>query len=168
MDPTAYWQKHAQALAGLYEQPTWFNRVIRKAMYLRTRMAVDAIRATPGASVLDIGCGPGGNSVLFIKEGLADRVVGVDLSENMIAMANELARRHGVEDRCEFVTGDFMDYNLGSQKFDYCVALGVMDYIRDPVPILAKVCDATRVYGDLSKLCARADDAPPNPVSTAR
>jgi len=143
MDPTEYWQKHAQQFAGLYEKPTWFNRTFRRALYLRTEMTVQRIQQTPGATVLDVGCGPGTNSVLFVLKGGASRLVGVDLSQNMIDMARALAEEHGVQDRCEFITGDFMDADVPGGPFDYTTALGVMDYIRDPIPMLARMRQLT-------------------------
>lgn len=143
MEEQRYWERHGRAFADLYERRTLFNRLFRRALYLRAQMTVDEIKRTPGASVLDVGCGPGRNSVLFVKEAGAARVVGVDLAENMIRMARELAERHGVADRCTFVTGDFMAEDLGGQRFDYSVALGVMDYLRDPVPMLARMRELT-------------------------
>ncbi|HDZ21299.1 hypothetical protein LCGC14_0181420 [marine sediment metagenome] len=143
MNPKDYWQKHARMFAGLYENPNWFNRIFRQAMYLRTEMAVEEIKATPNATVLAVGCGPGRNSVLFVKKAGASRVVGVDLSQNMIDMANTLASQHGVESNCRFIQSDFMDVDLGEERFDYSIALGVMDYIRDPLPMLVKMRSLT-------------------------
>lgn len=144
MQARDYWEQHARTFAGLYERPTFFNRLFRKALYLRARMAVDAIKSSPGAAVLDVGCGPGRNSVLFAEAAGAARVLGVDLAEEMLQMARALADQHGVADRCSFLQGDFMELDLADQRFDYSVALGVMDYIADPVPMLAKMRQLTR------------------------
>lgn len=144
MEAREYWDRHAEAFAGLYGQPTWFNRVFREALYLRAWMTVEAIQQTPAATVLDVGCGPGRNSVLFVKQGGAARVVGVDLAEEMLQMARHLAEVHGVADRCQFIRADFMDLDLSGQRFDYSAALGVMDYIRDPVPMLSRMRQLTR------------------------
>ena len=141
-----YWEKHGEAFADLYEQDTWFNRVFRKGLLVRAQVTVEAIRRTPSAKVLDVGCGSGRNSILFLKEAGASQVVGVDLSENMLAMARDLAKRHGVTDQCQFVRGDFLGTNLGGVRFDYVVALGVMDYFRDPLPMLQKMRALTERY----------------------
>lgn len=145
MEPRAYWEQHARAFAGLYETPTWFNRHFRAALYVRAQMAVEGVRSTPGATVLDVGCGSGRNSVLFVKAGGAARVVGVDLAAEMLRMARETAERHGVADRCTFVRGDIMDVDLHGERFDYSVALGVMDYVRDPTPMLTRMRELTRI-----------------------
>lgn len=144
MDNREYWNRHGKDFADLYERKSLFNRVFRRALYLRAKMTVEEIARTAGATVLDVGCGPGRNSVLFVTEGKADRVTGIDLSEEMIQMAEHLAEEYGVTGKCSFITGDFMDVDLGQQKFDYAVALGVMDYIRDPVPMLTRMREHTR------------------------
>jgi SAM-dependent methyltransferase len=139
MEQKDFWARRAREFAGLYEEPTLLNRLFRRALYLRARMTVERIRSTPGATVLDVGSGPGRNSVLFVKEGGASRVVGVDLAEDMVAMARALAEKHGVADRCTFIRGDFLTADLGAERFDYSAALGVMDYIADPAAMLARM-----------------------------
>ncbi len=139
MEQKAFWERRAREFAGLYEEPTLFNRLFRRALYLRAQMTVERVRAVPGASVLDVGSGPGRNSVLFVKEAGAARVVGVDLAEDMVALARDLAARHGTADRCSFATGDFMKTDPPGAPFDFAVALGVMDYIGDPAPMLARM-----------------------------
>jgi SAM-dependent methyltransferase len=144
VEQKAYWEQHGKAFAGLYERPTLVNRLFRGALYLRARMAVDAVRAAPGATVLDVGCGSGRNSVLFVKEAGASRVLGVDLSDEMLRMARQLAADHGVADRVSFVQADFLEADLGDEVFDFSVALGFMDYFRDPLPVLQKMRRHTR------------------------
>lgn len=144
MEPRAYWEQHGRAFADLYEKPTLINRLFRRALYLRARMAVEAVRATPGATVLDVGCGSGRNSVLFVKEAGASRVLGVDIAEEMLRLARPLAARHAADDRVAFLQGDFLEVDLGQEVFDYSIALGFMDYFRDPLAILKKMRQHTR------------------------
>lgn len=58
-----------------------------------------------GGSVVDLGCGAGGFSLQLLKEG-AKEAMGVDLSQNMIDSANELARAEGFEAKTKFVVGN--------------------------------------------------------------
>ena len=60
-----------------------------------------------GGRVLDLACGIGRHSVLLAGRGF--RVVGVDLSPDFIARAEELATERGVADRVEFMVGDMRD-----------------------------------------------------------
>jgi SAM-dependent methyltransferase len=48
---------------------------------------VDALGLTPGARILDVGCGPGRHALALGRRGF--EVVGVDISERFIALAQE-------------------------------------------------------------------------------
>src|SRR5690606_23667239 len=49
----------------------------------------------PGMSVLDIGCGPGSITADFAELGPEGRVVGIEISEEPLKMAREIADRRG-------------------------------------------------------------------------
>jgi len=55
--------------------------------------------------VLDGFCGVGGNAIQFAMN--CDRVIAVDIDPEKIAMARHNARVYGVEDKIEFIVGDF-------------------------------------------------------------
>ncbi|MGB3413012.1 MAG: class I SAM-dependent methyltransferase [Microthrixaceae bacterium] len=65
---------------------------------------VDELGLVDGMTVLDVGCGPGRHAVELARRGI--RVVGVDISEEFIRVARELAADAGVGDLVEFVRGD--------------------------------------------------------------
>jgi len=65
------------------------------------RRAIDRLWLASGDSVLDVACGTGANFALLAdRVGPAGRLVGVDLSPDMLAIAAERVRRM----RCENVT----------------------------------------------------------------
>ena len=55
--------------------------------------------------VVDAFCGVGGNAIQFART--CDRVIAVDIDSEKIAMARNNARVYGVEDKIEFIVGDF-------------------------------------------------------------
>jgi ubiquinone/menaquinone biosynthesis C-methylase UbiE len=63
-----------------------------------------------GGRVLEIGCGTGRNLALLVDAvGASGRVYGVDLSEGMLAKADELCRKHGW-DNVELINRDAAEY----------------------------------------------------------
>jgi SAM-dependent methyltransferase len=137
-----YWDKHSDLFGEYYKNPTWFDRTFRKAIFLRAMIAIDVCKELPSPSVLDIGSGPGINSVAMVKKGGASRLVGIDFAPSMIELARTYAGSEGVAERCEFVEGDFMKRDLGT--FDLAVALGVFDYIGDAQAFLKKMRSVAR------------------------
>ena len=77
-------QIYDQSLSAYIDSPIGGkNEVQNKALARFLRFL------TPGARVLDIGCGPGGNAKLMIKANPLVHVTGVDLSKAMIGYARK-------------------------------------------------------------------------------
>lgn len=119
----------------------WFNTTFRKAIFERYNITFEQAGDLSGKAVLDIGCGPGIYSVDLAQRG-ARRVVGIDLSANMVGLAEREADRFGMENVCEFRVGDFYYIDL-CEKFDITLAIGVFDYLPDPVSFLRKMVSVT-------------------------
>ncbi len=56
----------------------------------------------------------------------------------MVGLARRLVQSFGCERQCRIIQGDFMKLSF-PQKFDLAVALGVFDYLDDPVSFLKKM-----------------------------
>lgn len=76
-------------------------------------------------SVLDAGCGTGGHAIPLAKRGY--QVTGIDLSEVMINIARDKARKEKVN--ANFYVMDIRKFQL-SQRFDVCVCMfSIIDYL---------------------------------------
>ena len=139
-----YWASRANLFDDYYTDPSWFDRVFRKAIFLRAMVAIDVCRKLPEPTVLDVGSGPGINSVALIQEGHARAVTGIDFAESMNELAREQARSRGVDDRCHFIQGDFMGHSFDAKSFDLVVALGVFDYVDEPRQFLTRIAEYAR------------------------
>ena len=126
-----YFDERVADYDAFYDPPSalarHFNRVFRKAVFLRRDHTIELARRFNCRTVLDVGCGSGRNSVWFARNGI-EHVSGIDISREMIEEADLLARQAGVESRCEFRHLDFMSMPKGS-RFDMVVALGGFDYV---------------------------------------
>jgi len=143
----ARFEREARAFDAIYggdydsTWARWFNRIARKAIFLRFEMTMNECSDLAGRTVLDVGCGSGIYEVEFAKRG-AKRVVGIDFSSNMLELARARTRREGVDGVSEFVLGDFMKHDPG-ERFDYSVAMGVFDYLPEPGPFLRRMRSLT-------------------------
>jgi SAM-dependent methyltransferase len=126
----------AKSFDSIYSAPTIADRVFRRDMYERFRRTLAACEPVEGKSVLDIGCGSGQYTIALAERG-ARQVVGLDFADNMLKIAAANARRAGVEDRCRFLSAEFVTHAF-AQRFDYILAVGVFDYVENATPLLEK------------------------------
>jgi SAM-dependent methyltransferase len=117
--------------------------------------ALAKLAAAPGERVLDVGCGCGDTSLALGRAvGPAGRVLGVDLSEPMVARAGERAAAAGLA-HVAFRAGDVQTSPLERDAFDAAFSrFGVM-FFADPVAAFANVRRALRVGGRLAFVCWR-------------
>jgi release factor glutamine methyltransferase len=81
--------------------------------------------------VLDLGTGSGAIALALAVERPGDEIIATDLSEEALSIARENARRHGVEDRVNFLEGDwFASVKTVESRFDLIVSNP--PYIRQP------------------------------------
>ena len=92
------------------------------------KKAKKVVGAGPKELVLDIACGTGDFSIEALKHGVK-RVIGADISENMLAVARETAKQRGLADRLDFQYGDSENLSFETDTFDaVTVAFGVRNF----------------------------------------
>jgi ubiquinone/menaquinone biosynthesis C-methylase UbiE len=116
---------------------TWFNRTFRKPVFERYEITFQTVGDPRGKTILDIGCGSGIYGVNFALKG-ARCVLGIDFSSQMIKLARRRASEYGVEHICQFEQADFLTIDL-QDSFDFSIAMGVFDYLPDPVTFLQRM-----------------------------
>jgi SAM-dependent methyltransferase len=90
-----------------------------------------------GDKILDIGCNIGNVSILLCEKGFD--VVGIDLFEDKIEIANDLKKELGIEsDRLIFKQMDFLksDCEFEDDYFDCVLFLETIEHVENPVAFL--------------------------------
>jgi len=82
-----------------------------------------------GKTVIDFGCGEGHECVELARRG-ARKVIGVDIRNDYLDRARNLARYHGVADVCEFAQHP-------QDKADLVISLDAFEHFDNPVEILS-------------------------------
>jgi len=137
-----YWNREAAAFESIYSGQkgafsAWLDRTFRRDMFDRFRYTMEHCEPVEGRSFLDVGCGTGYYSLALLKRGAA-WVTGLDVAEAMLQRCNQAAREAQVSARCEFLHTDLLQYRP-TRRFDTTIAIGLFDYIQDPVPVLLKM-----------------------------
>lgn len=138
-----HFENISEAFEAVYdgEQESFLYKLVdmlfRKSI-LKRRLAlmVGLCGELKGKKVLDIGCGPGWYALALAQKG-PDLVLGIDISPAMIKAAALKTKACGLESSCRFENADFMRKEF-KDKFDYIIAAGVFDYIKDPRQFLSK------------------------------
>ncbi|MBV9280846.1 MAG: class I SAM-dependent methyltransferase [Chloroflexi bacterium] len=118
---------------------------------------IELLGCSPGASILDAGCGAGADSVALARRGY--RVRGFDISSEMIAQARDRAAQLGLDgDVVSFRVGDVEDIDAPDASFDAILCRCVLDFTPHPGVALCEFRRVLRPGGRLllSTLGARA------------
>jgi phosphoethanolamine N-methyltransferase len=91
----------------------------------------------PGETVLDIGCGIGGNAFQIAKE-YGAHVMGVDLSSNMVTMACERASLRK-DTRVRFLIADITQFDFEPHTFDVVYSRDCIIHIPDKSALFVKI-----------------------------
>jgi arsenite methyltransferase len=101
----------------------------------------------PGEMVVDIGCGAGVDSILAARKvGPSGRVVGVDMTAEMVKKATANAVAAGVTN-AEFHQGEADRLPVGDGAVDVVISNGVFNLCIDKPKVLAEVYRALRPGG---------------------
>jgi ubiquinone/menaquinone biosynthesis C-methylase UbiE len=119
----------------------FLDRRFRQDMYERYVLTLQECIDIRGKRILDVGCGSGRYCIELAKAGPAE-VVGLDVAENTLKIASKLAEYNGLSDVCSFRCADFVEHQFDTQ-FHICLAIGLFDYIANPVCLLSKMRDIT-------------------------
>jgi len=130
---------HHYDLSGeLYDLFLDIDRQYSCAYFSEPKMSLEAAQAAkkrhiaaklkldrPGLTVLDIGSGWGGLGLELAGEGKAD-VLGVTLSTEQLALANQRAEAAGLAEHCRF---KLEDYRTVAGPFDRIVSVGMFEHV---------------------------------------
>jgi arsenite methyltransferase len=102
---------------------------------------------TPGEHVLDLGSGAGTDSLVAAQMvGTSGRVVGIDMTPEMLAKARSAAAELGIA-HVEFVQGEVEELPFAEETFDVVISNGVIDLIPDKDAVFSGIFRVLRPGG---------------------
>jgi SAM-dependent methyltransferase len=111
---------------------------------------LDQIGLRSGARALEIGCGPRGClDLLAARVGPAGSVVGIERSEEAVALARELVAERGLRN-VEVLHGDARSAGLAKASFDLVTARLVLANVPSPEQIISEAVALARPGGTVA------------------
>jgi len=108
----------------------------------------ERMHANPGHTVLDVGCGPGTDTIpLAQRVGGSGQVFGVDYDADMIAKAQRRAMEAGVSSWASHVRADATALPFDSDRFDACRSERLLPHLFNPEKALSEMTRVTRPGG---------------------
>ena len=140
-----YWNSEAG------EKWVEFDAQMDRLLQPMTEQLVERSGISPGYSVLDIGCGAGSSTAHFAEiVGTTGRIVGLDISEPLLALARERCSSFG---QASFENADAQVHQFDRGEFDLVVSrFGVM-FFSDPVAAFSNLRSAISPDGAMHFVC---------------
>ena len=126
--------------------------------------AMSALAPADGERIIDIGCGCGQTSIALARHvGTAGKIIGVDISAPMLAVARRRAADQGLR-TIEFLQADAQVHPFAAEEADAVYSrFGVM-FFADPLAAFGNIAASLKPGGRLAFACWRAMGE--NPIMT--
>ena len=115
------------------------------------RAMVDQIVRAPGAAVLDVASGTAGVAIQLARR-MGARVVGVDLTEQMLRRGSANVTRARLGGRIGLVAGQAEQLPFPDASFDALTFTYLLRYVDDPQATLAELARVVRPGGRVASL----------------
>ncbi|WP_144901881.1 class I SAM-dependent methyltransferase [Halobellus captivus] len=106
------------------------------------RAVIDAIGPVEDKEILEIACGTGRFTAMLAERGA--NIVGLDISNAMLAQGREKARRAGVADHIEFLRGDAARLPFPDDHFDAVFAMRFFHLADTPAKFMAEMARVSK------------------------
>jgi len=116
-----------------------------------TRRLADACHLNDRTTLVDIACGKGTSAVYFAEK-YGCRVMGIDISEELITQAVALARKKRLERKVAFQVGDALQLPFSEGEFDAAVSQAMLVLVADKGKSIREAVRVTKPGGHLGWL----------------
>ena len=114
--------------ARQYDRDQYFNEQAFTTEKYVIPYINEILPVTPDITVAEIGCGEGGNLKPFVDKGC--KVVGIDLADWKIKLAEQFFENHPLHANVKFISKDVYDLGKdGSLKFDLIIMRDTLEHI---------------------------------------
>jgi len=112
-------------------------------------MMLDVAQIAPNDHIIDIGCGTGASPIQAAQRVSGGKVLGVDISDPLLARASDRAKEDGVRN-ASFLLADAQTHDFSDQPFDLLVSRLGMSFFSDTAAALKNMSNALNSSGKMT------------------
>jgi len=138
----------------------WYSWIARKSPFIRDlyqEVAGEVCSKLSSGKVLDVGTGPGYLPIEIAKKSAALEIVGIDLSQKMVEIANQNAENTGLSNRVRFQFANAGNLPFEDESFDLVVSTLSFHHWRDPKAYIKEIYRVLKKNGEADIYDLRRD-----------
>jgi len=130
-----------------YVDPAYLQAAAKRVKHIK-KASYERMEIKPGDKVLDVGCGPGTDTITLGRVvGPSGQVVGIDYDEGMIAQAELRAKEEGIEKWVTHQRADVASLPFDSDYFDSCRSERLFQHLPNYEQALSEMTRVTKPFG---------------------
>lgn len=133
--------------------------------------AIEILELPPGSRGLDAGCGMGFQTLLLADTvGASGHVVGLDISPDLLAYAEQMVEKSDFSNRISFQQGDVCQLPFATNALDWAWSMDCVGYIPlEPLPLTKELVRVVKPGGRIAILAWSSEKLLPGyPILEAR
>ncbi len=136
-----------------------YDRISRWPQFgmLRRMVVRELKRHRPGGTIVDVGCGPGYLVTLIAQSFPYLKIIGIDISEEMMQTAKRNLTNQGFGERVEFRRGDAGNMPLSDASVDFVISSLSLHHWSDPKMVLLEIHRVLKPSGQVLIFDLRRD-----------
>ena len=99
--------------------------------------------------ILDAGCGFGGTDIVIAQKFQDSEIIGIDLSETLLDIANSSAQSANLHERVKFEKADVQQMPYDDNSFDVLLNLNMVHLVDKPIEMLNEIERVLKPDGSL-------------------
>lgn len=130
-----------------YVDPKFLRTMGNQLSHIK-QVSYDLMNIQPGHRVLDLGCGPGVDTLnMASMVGCEGEVMGIDYDDNMVSEANNAAINAEVSDWVRHEQSEATQLSFDDNYFDACRSERLFEHLSDPWRALNEMIRVTKPGG---------------------